>query len=142
MRIFHSFPLVAILAAIVPVGAFGHSYGPAPRVTGAPGDNARACTACHATSALNSGTGSVKILLLSGPVYIPGVKQRVSVQVADPNQRRWGFELTARMNSDLEKGQAGEFTPVDNQTQVICEDNAPRPCASGPTFITHTSAGT
>jgi uncharacterized protein (TIGR03437 family) len=62
--------------------------------------------------------------------------------VSDPNQQRWGFELTARLNSDLEKGQAGDFTPVDNLTQVICEDNAPRPCATAVTFITHTSAGT
>ena len=92
--------------------------------------------------ALNSGTGSVKILLQSGPVYIPGVKQRITVQVADPGQRRWGFELTARLNSDLEKGQAGDFTPVDNMTQVICEDNAPKPCASGPPSSTHTSVGT
>src|SRR6266567_4224993 len=108
--------IVAILAGIVPTVAFGHSYGPAPRVTGAPGDNARACTQCHSSFAINSGTGSVKILLQSGPVYIPGVKQRVTVQVADPGQRRWGFELTARLNSDLEKGQAGDFTPVDNMT--------------------------
>jgi uncharacterized protein (TIGR03437 family) len=80
--------------------------------------------------------------LQSGSVYIPGVKQRVAVQVADPNQRRWGFELTARLNSDLENGQAGDFTPIDNMTQVICEDSAPRPCASGVSFIQHTSAGT
>src|SRR5436190_9210675 len=46
------------------------------------------------------------------------------------------------MNSDLEKGQAGDFTPIDNMTQVICEDNAPKPCASGVSFIQHTSAGT
>src|SRR5262249_37712930 len=112
-----------------PNGAFAHSYGPAPRVTGAPGDNARACTQCHTTNALNSGSGSVKLTLPSGAVYIPGVKQRVTIEVADPNQRRWGFELTARLNSDLEKGQAGDFTPVDNQTQVICEDYGPKPCA-------------
>jgi uncharacterized protein (TIGR03437 family) len=133
--------LVAILTGIAPIAAFGHSYGPAARVTGAPGDNPRACTSCHGGSAINSGTGSVKVLLQSGAVYIPGVKQRVTVQVADPVQRRWGFELTARLNSDLEKGQAGDFTPVDNLTQVICEDGGPKPCASGVTFIQHTAAG-
>src|SRR5262249_6820761 len=74
--------------------------------------------------------------------YIPGVKQRVMVQVSDPNQRRWGFEFTARSNSDLEKGQAGDLNPEDNFTQVICEDNAPKPCASGVTVIEHTSTGT
>lgn len=135
------FCLPAVLLSIAPA-AYGHSYGPAPRVTGAPGDNAKACTQCHTTNALNSGPGSVKIVLQSGAFYIPGVKQRVAVQVADPAQQRWGFELTARLNSDLANGQAGEFTPVDGLTQVICEDSAPRPCASGPSFIEHTSAGT
>lgn len=132
----------AIVACITGSAAFGHSYGPKPRVTAAPGDDARACTACHGGSALNSGSGSVKILLQSEGVYIPGVKQRVTVQVADPNQSRWGFELSARLNSDPSSTQAGEFTPIDGFTQVICEDYASRPCASGPSFITHTSAGT
>lgn len=119
-----------------------HSYGPAPRVTGAPGDDPKACTLCHTTSALNSGTGSVKILLPSGAAYIPGVKQRISVQVSDPNQQRWGFELTARLNSDLQNGQAGELTSVDNFTQVICEDASPKPCLTGVSFVQHTTAGT
>jgi uncharacterized protein (TIGR03437 family) len=134
--------VLAILAGMVPIVTFGHSYGPAPRVTAAPGDNAKACTQCHTTNVLNSGPGSVKIILQSGAFYIPGIKQRVAVQVADPAQQRWGFELTARLNSDLQNGQAGDFTPIDNMTQVICEDSAPRPCVSGPSFITHTSAGT
>src|ERR1035437_2328266 len=142
MRNFPLYLVAALSTGIVPIAVFGHSYGPPPGVTGAPGDNAKACTQCHTTSALNSGTGSVKILLQSGSFYIPCVKQRVAVQVADPAQQRWGFELTARLNSDLEKGQAGDFTAVDNLTQVICGDNAPKPCASGPAFITHTSAGT
>ena len=123
-------------------GLSAHSYGPPPRVTAAPGDNTRACTSCHSGNALNSGAGSVRIALQGGQFYVPGVKQRITVQVADPNQRRWGFELSARLNSDLEKGQAGDLTPVDNLTQVICEDNTPKPCNTGMLFITHTSAGT
>ena len=142
MYILASRHILALLAAIVPATAYAHSYGPPPRVTGGAGDNARACTACHTTNALNSGTGSVKIVLQSGAFYIPGVKQRITVQVSDPNQQRWGFEMSARLSSDLEKSQAGDFTPIDNMTQVICEDYGPRPCASGTTFITHTSVGT
>jgi uncharacterized protein (TIGR03437 family) len=70
------------------------------------------------------------------------VKQRITVQVSDPDQQRWGFELAARLDTDGANGQAGDFTSIDNQTQVICEDNAPKPCASNLLFITHTSAGT
>src|SRR3954469_8707185 len=114
--------IVLLGAVVLPATLSGHSYGPAPRRTGAPGDNAAACTQCHGGNALNSGTGSVKIVLQSGAVYIPGVRQRVVVQVADPNAQRWGFEITARLNSNLEAGQAGDFAPVDNTTQVICED--------------------
>lgn len=125
---------------LVPTAVMAHSYGPMPKVTGAPGDNPIACTQCHAGT-LNSGAGSVKILLNSGASYVPGVKQRVTVQVADPNQQRWGFELTARLNSDPEKGQAGDLLPIDNMTQVICEDYGPKPCSTGVQFIEHTSAG-
>ena len=131
----------SVIAGLAPIKILAHSYGPAPRVTGAPGDDSRACTLCH-TGTPNSGAGSVKILLQSGPVYIPGVKQRITVVVSDPVQQRWGFEFTARLNNDLVNGQAGDLTPVDNFTQVICQDAGPRPCSSGPLFIEHTSAGT
>ncbi len=134
--------LAAIYFILALAPAFAHSYGPPPRVTGAPGDNPKSCTQCHTSFALNSGSGSVNVLLQSGPVYIPGVKQRVTVTVADSGQQRWGFELTARLNSDLQNGQAGELIPVDNLTQVICEDAGPKPCSTGVSFIQHTSAGT
>jgi uncharacterized protein (TIGR03437 family) len=133
--------LLSIFVSVALTPCFAHSYGPPPRVTAAPGDNARACTQCHAGN-LNSFSGSVNIVLQSGPVYIPGVKQRVMVQVADAAQQRWGFELSARLNSDPANGQAGELIPIDNFTQVICEDAGPKPCASGVSFIQHTSAGT
>src|SRR5258708_6158148 len=123
MRLTAYFIALSLASFLVPTSGIAHSYGPAPRVTGAPGDSARACTACH-LGTLNSGSGSVKISLQSGPVYIPGVKQRITVLLSDPAQQRWGFELSARLNSDLENAQAGDFTPVDNMTQVICEDNA------------------
>jgi uncharacterized protein (TIGR03437 family) len=80
--------------------------------------------------------------LQTGTVYIPGVKQRVTVRVADPAQQRWGFELSARLDSDPEKSQAGDFAPIDNFTQVICDDAGARPCASGTSYITHTASGT
>ena len=130
-----------LVAGLLPMIAFAHSYGPKPRATSAPGDDPLACTSCH-VGALNNGIGSVKIVLQGASVYIPGVKQRIVVQVAHPDQQRWGFEMTARPNSNLDKGQAGTLIPIDNTTQVICEDFGTLPCGSGPTFITHTTVGT
>ena len=140
MRI-HSWWIVATFFGVAVNQALAHSYGPPPSVSGAPGDTARACTQCH-TGTLNSGAGSVQVFLQSGPVYIPGVTQRVTVKVADPAQQRWGFQLTARLNSDPQNGQAGDFAVIDNLTQVICQDAGAKPCSSGPSFIQHTTAGT
>src|SRR5215831_8975335 len=126
-----------LILAVAPLASFAHSYGPPPSVTAGPGDNPKACTQCHAGT-LNSGSGSVKIVTLTGNVYVPGVRQRMFVQILDPNQQRWGFELTARLDSDPMNSSAGDLIPVDNFTQVICADAGSKPC-SGPSFIEHTS---
>ncbi len=131
-----------LLYSLAPACVMAHSYGPKPGVSGAAGENPLVCTQCHAGGAVNSGAGSVRILGNSGAVYIPGVKQRITVQVSDPTQQRWGFQLTARLNSDPAKAQAGDLLPIDNFTQVICEDYNPKPCSTGLQFIEHTSAGT
>jgi len=122
-----------------------HSFGPDPRYSGAPGDNPGACTACHRGLALNAGPGSVKIAISGGgAVYMPGVAQHITVQVSDPQQRRWGFQMSARLKSNPMNGQAGDFTPTDNTTQVICDSGSPKPCAADSLvqFIEHTAAGT
>src|SRR5271154_415182 len=137
MRISQLLHWAPIFVSLAPVCAFGHSYGPPPHYTAAPGETIRACTGCHSGSSLNSGMGSVQILLPGGPFYSPGVKQRITVQVADPDQQRWGFEMTARLSSDLQNAQAGDWAPIDNMTQVICEDYAPKPCATPLLFVTH-----
>ena len=131
---------VLCLLACSTLPLYAHSYGPPPAVTAGPGDNPKACTQCHAGTP-NSGSGSVTISTLTGNFYVPGVRQRVFVRVADPNQQRWGFELTARLDSDPVNSSAGDLIPVDNFTQVICEDAGSKPCA-GPAFIQHTSVGT
>jgi uncharacterized protein (TIGR03118 family) len=66
------------------------------------------------------------------------------VQVSDPQQRRWGFQMSARLKSDLANGQAGDFKPTDGFTQVICDNGASKPCADKAVvqFIEHTTAGT
>jgi uncharacterized protein (TIGR03118 family) len=93
---------------------------------------------------LNSGRGSVTIVLPNGNSYTPGVKQHIQVKVSDPDQRRWGFQMTARRASNLAAAQAGDFNPTDSFTQVICSDGQRKPCASADIiqYIEHTSAGT
>ena len=121
-----------------------HSAGPDPRYSGAPGDNSGACASCHRGQALNSGPGNVQIQLPSGNSYTPGVKQHITVQVSDSQQRRWGFQMSARLKSNQANGQAGDFSPTDGFTQVICDNSTPKPCSGDAMvqFIEHTSAGT
>jgi uncharacterized protein (TIGR03118 family) len=123
--------------------AFAFSSGPRPRYTGAPGDNQAACTACHAGT-LNSGKGSVRIVFPGALQYKGGATYRLRVEVRDPEQQRWGFELTARLASNLEKGQAGDLTSSDGNTRVICESNTPKPCSADlpVQFVEHVAAGT
>ena len=85
-----------------------YSSGPPPRYSGAPGDNVGSCTSCHRGLSVNGGQGSVKILLPNSNSYTPGVTQHIIVQVSDPQQHRWGFQMSARLKSDLVNGQAGD----------------------------------
>src|SRR5437660_7717657 len=134
-----------MIAILLFTGAlFANVDGADPRLTGAPGDSDAACTQCHAGTKLNGGAGSLKIVMPGDATYTPGVKQRIQVQVSDPAQRRWGFELTARVASDPANAQAGDLTPTDGNTQVFCISGQPAPCSSAAVlqFITHTLSGT
>ncbi len=107
--------------SVVPVIMVAFSTGPAPRKTGAPGDSL--CTQCHVGTA-NSGSGSIQVDFPSGPAYAPGVTQRLTVRISDPQAAVYGFQMTARLASNLTNGQAGDFLPVDSTTQVLCEDGS------------------
>src|SRR5438874_10408654 len=112
------------LASLAPgaVIAVAHSYGPPPGTTAAPGEDARACTQCHTGTALNGGGGKIEIVLPNGPTYSPGVTQHIMVHVSDPPQRRWGFQLSARLNSDPANAQAGDLNSTDAFTMVVCSN--------------------
>lgn len=120
------------LAALAALPALARSTGAPPGRTGAPpGD---VCTACH-QGTVNSGSGSVKIEFSNGSTYKPGEVYKLKVTVADPNARRWGFELTARMGTEkLEK--TGTFAIAEPaRTQFS-------PGSAAGEYVTHTSAGT
>ena len=124
------------LAAVVPsvVLLYAYSSGPEVRHTAAPGDDPLSCTTagCHNGTPLNGGGGNVIVKFAGGLTYTPGVQQTFTIVVSDPQARVYGFQMTARLESDLAKGQAGDFT-AGTQQFVLCDDNtnvrtATRPC--------------
>jgi uncharacterized protein (TIGR03437 family) len=142
--------IAALLPFVVsPFAAKAYEYGPDPRYTGAPGDNKTACVSagCH-QGTVNSGGGSVKIIVPNGTTYTPGQAMTISVQITDSTKVKYGFELTARLASNTSGGQAGDFTTgSDGFTQVLCDDGSVKsngkacPSQFPVQFIEHTLAG-
>ncbi|HEY7338659.1 MAG TPA: choice-of-anchor V domain-containing protein [Bryobacteraceae bacterium] len=132
---------------LTPALALAHEYGPDARYTGAPGDNPLACAACHSNSPtggpINPAGGSVTAVFSSGGTYVPGGPPiTISVNVTDPKNTHFGYQMTARLDSDLANGQAGDFTPGANQI-VLCNDSSVRlpgkscPSAAAVEFVEH-----
>lgn len=127
-----------------------YEYGPPPRETGAPGDGTCADSGCH-TGTGNPHTGAssnISITLSNGNTYTPGVVQHVQVKVTDSAQKKFGFELTARLASSPTSGQAGDFTTTDKLTQVVCDgfgsiknNGSLCPSSTPVQFIQHTLSG-
>jgi uncharacterized protein (TIGR03437 family) len=140
------------ILAIASIAIFAYEYGPDPGYTAAPGDNPTGCMAsgCH-TDAPNSGPGSVKIVAAGGTTYVPGQTQQIQVTVADATERKYGFELSARVDSSPKLMGAGTLSSTDANTQVItCQSAAamqippfPGSCPSGNTlqWIEHNITG-
>jgi uncharacterized protein (TIGR03437 family) len=124
---------VGAFAVLVPLAVLAYEYGPDPRYTGAPGDNQLACAAsgCHtglaAGGPINAAGGGVTATFSSGTTYTPGGSPiTITVTVTDPVNKHYGFQMTARLASNLTEGQAGDFTAGANQI-VICDDNSLKP---------------
>src|SRR5689334_7382461 len=100
------------ILAMVPSVVLLYAYmeGPATRFTGAPGDDPDACTVCHIGTKLNGGGGKVEVNFANGLFYTPGEKQTFTIVITDSAARVYGFEMTARLESDQAYGQAGDFT--------------------------------
>lgn len=121
-----------LFAAVVPVYLFAYVIGPDPRRTAAPGDDALACATagCHTGNPkggpINAFGGSVNATFSSGNFYTPGSGPiTITVSVSDPVNTHYGFQMTARLESDLANGQAGDFTAGENQI-VLCDDGSPK----------------
>jgi uncharacterized protein (TIGR03437 family) len=111
----------AVVMSAIPILLWAHEYGPDAGYTGVPKENGN-CTAigCHVGTANNpANQGSVKINFPNGLTYTPGVKQHLSVTIADPTQRAWGFQVTARLASNSAT-LAGGFQSTDKNTLLMC----------------------
>lgn len=122
----------AVLSAL-PLLVYAYSTGPDPRKTGVPGEGL--CTECHAGTA-NSAGGSVAVSFPGGLSYTPGVTQRLTVTITDATARVYGFQLTARLASDLSNGQAGSLTPLPGDSVfVLCADGSVKGAAGCPASV-------
>jgi uncharacterized protein (TIGR03437 family) len=115
----------AVVLAVVPILLWAYEYGPNPGYCGVPNENGGATCAnsgCHTGTANNpANKGSVMVTFPNGNAYVPGVKQHITVTIADPapSQVAWGFQLTARPAGNAAT-MAGSFTPIDANTQIMC----------------------
>src|SRR5258706_9061383 len=114
---------IGFIAALVLLATliYGHASGPDPRHTGAPGDDPLACASsgCHTGTAINGGGGKVAVNFQNGLTYTPGVQQTFSLVITDSKAKAYGFQMTARLESNLSNGQAGEFTAGAQQSVLF-----------------------
>lgn len=122
-----------------PVVLFSFSAGPPTNRTGAEVDGGLDCSACHRGAAVNDGRGNLRILAQQ---YVPGVRQTITVTLTHPDAQRWGFQLTARLDSDKTKP-AGVFS-ANELVRVRCgAAGTEAPCAPDVTqFVEHNQPST
>lgn len=100
--------------------------------TNAPGDGI--CTDCHGGN-INTGAGKLTVAMVDAATWTPGQQVRLRVTLADPQARRWGFNVTARLSSDPNSG-AGTFALADTTNTRLNNGGG------GIQFVTHTLVGT
>ncbi|HSP68173.1 MAG TPA: choice-of-anchor V domain-containing protein, partial [Bryobacteraceae bacterium] len=145
----------AFLAGIVPVVLYAYASGPDPGYSGAPPDgnpNACASAGCHTGltkgGPINAAGGSVSATF-SSSTYTPGGPPiTITVSVSDSANVWHGFQMTARLDSNL-ASQAGRFSyQTGTSVFVLCSNNIPRSlsgnCAANfpVEFIEHTQPST
>ncbi|MBL4624951.1 MAG: T9SS type A sorting domain-containing protein [Flavobacteriales bacterium] len=114
------------------------STGAPANHTGAPGENTCTKSGCHSDGILNSGT-AISTLTIGNSIteYQPGATYDLSVLITDPAVVRFGYELTAIVDSD--SSFAGDFTVTDlDRTQILPGTNE----FVGRKYLTYTYNGT
>lgn len=77
----------------------------------------------------------------AGSTYAPGQVQALTITITDSRARVYGFQMSARPDSDNSNGQAGSFTATSEQI-VVCDNLSPRatngcPASTPVQFIQH-----
>jgi len=104
--------LAALFAAAT---AHAHSAGTTQSSSGVPGEGD--CTVCHTVGPVGTGGVTIKSSDTSG-TYQAGVAQHLTITITDSTAKRWGFQLTARLQSN-QQIQGGSFTP-GTDSQLFC----------------------
>src|ERR1035437_6389674 len=124
---------VAAIMSALPILIWAYEYGPDPGYSGVPNELGT-CTGaqCHiGTTNDPANKGSVSVAFPGGQTYIPGVKQHLVVTIADPAQRAWGFQLTARLVTDTAT-MAGTLASTDQNTTMMCSSTNFSPFQDAP----------
>lgn len=140
-------PILAVLTFLTPL-AFPYASGPDPRHTAAPGDDQSSCASsgCHTGTAVNGGGGNIVVSFPNGATYTPGQQQTFTVTVTDAGRKFFGFQMSARLASNLSGGQAGDFQASAGQL-VLCDNGlskSSKGCAANALvqFIEHSTPST
>ncbi len=114
------------------------STGPPQSRTGAAVDGGLTCTACHRTFAPANSDPRGTLTMKVAP-WRPGVTQTITITINHPDQKRWGYQLSSRLASNVSK-QAGTFTATpDNRVRCLAGPDAP--CLGGDVeFVSHRAA--
>ena len=130
MTAFFAFPLYLI----------SENAGAEAGRTGGPFPGERTCgsSQCHNVTP-NTGPGRVAVTVNGNPLdqfrYTPGETVRFTVRVEDPDQARWGFQITARNSNDGCQSE-GSWAPGDGDGVLVNSGVPVDPCA-GPQYATH-----
>jgi uncharacterized protein (TIGR03437 family) len=112
----------AVIMSAIPLLIWAHEYGPDAGYCGVPKELGTCLNAACHSGTLNGSTGSVAVTFAGGSAtYTPGVKQHLVVTISDSaaTQGAWGFQLTARNDSDTAT-MAGSFASTDAKTTLMC----------------------
>lgn len=130
-----SITLFALLLVTTAFGdiAYGFPQGPPDGMAGNPPALNTCATFCHFDYEVNSGDGDLSVLGLPAQ-YVPGNVYPLLVKLQDPEQSRWGFEITVLDNLNQAAGVLAVTDPLTTQIS----DNP----ADEPDYVKHVYDGT